>query len=459
MFAPRQIVAGFCALAIFGALQVTSIPVFSDAGLGGVQSAFAQKEKKEKPNTKRSDTVSKKVGEKLNEAQEYMATDQWSAAMGILNRLSQDTKLKPYEQAVIWRMIGNVHAQQENYTQSLAAFERAFRLKALPESDQLDLQFFIGQLYLAEERYDEAISTLEAWLRASGDGAAPAAYFVLAQAYTIKENYSRALSYAQTGMTKARAADDKRKSWWSLTTNLYLQAQKYKEAQNLLREMVVLWPGIKSYWNQLGATYSLLNDEDNAYYFKLMMYAQNMLSKSNELEQLANVNLYYEVPHRSTRVLKKGFADGIVDRNADNYELYATAYQESREWEKSIEPLTQAAKLSSDGDLYMRLCQSYLFDQKYSKAESACVNAINKGSLKDAGNTWMLLGTARYSNDKRDTALAAFKNAVKYEKVQRGAGQWIKFIETEIKNDEARAAYNAELQKRADEEAARLQGN
>ena len=56
-----------------------------------------------------------------------------------------------------------------------ASFERAFNLQALDPQEQLDLQFFIGQLYLAEERYDDAIRTLEAWLRASGDAAAPAA--------------------------------------------------------------------------------------------------------------------------------------------------------------------------------------------------------------------------------------------------------------------------------------------
>jgi tetratricopeptide (TPR) repeat protein len=349
----RKMVVVTGCLVLIGAGQLVNVPLLTDLNVIGVNAAYAQKAKREKPKTRRADTVGKKVGEQLIKAQEAQAEDRFAEAMSILQRLSTQ-KLSPYESAVIWRQIGYVYTQQERYSEALRAFEKAFNYKSLDETQQLDLQFFLGQLYLAEDRVNDAIRTLEDWLRASGPDAAPNAYFVLAQAYSVKESYSRALSYAEQGMTKARAAGSIRENWYRITTNLYLQEKKYRSAQNLLKEMLRLFPGKKSYWNQLGATYSLLEQDSDAYYMRLMMYQQGMLSKSSELELMANLNIYNEVPYRAVKVLKKGFAEGKVTKNADNYELYATSFQESREWKDAIAPLTEAAKLSEDGDLYMR---------------------------------------------------------------------------------------------------------
>ena len=183
------------------------------------------------------------------------------------------------------------------------------------------------------------------------------------------------------------------------------------------------------------------------------MYRQGMLSKSKELMLLANLDIFNDVPYRATKVLEKGFKDEIVEKTERNYEIFARAYQESREWKDAIPPLTTAAKLSEDGDLYMQLCQSYLFDVKYAKAESACVKAINKGDLRSPGATWMLLGTARYNRDRKETALKAFKNAAKHKKTRKNANRWVKYLEQEAKNDAIRAARAKALADRAAREA------
>ncbi|TNE58302.1 MAG: tetratricopeptide repeat protein [Alphaproteobacteria bacterium] len=450
----RRLVSGGAALAVVAALQLTSLP----GGLSdlGVSSAYAQEKKREKPQTRQSDTVSKKVGDKLVEVQELIEQEQWSAALAELQKLSRSSNLKPYEQAVIYQMMGQVYASMEDYQSALNVLEQARALKAFPPDRQLDLQFYIGQLYMAVERYDDAIRTLEEWLREAGDASTPSVYFVLAQAYSVKENYSSALRNAEKGMQLARELDDKRKNWWAIVANLYLQQQRYKDAQGILREMVALWPGIKSQWNQLGATYSLLEQDEMAYNILMMMYYQNMFSKSSEYERVGQASLYFEFPYRGARLLKEGFDKEIVEKDADNYELLAITYQESREWKKAIPPLTEAAKLSKDGNLYMQLCQSYLFDRKFGSAESACVSALNKGDLNDTGNAWMLLGTARYSNDKRESALEAFEKASKFEKTAKNANQWIKFIKNEKAQEEARKQLDEELKKREEEEAAKF---
>jgi tetratricopeptide (TPR) repeat protein len=428
------------AIAVAGLLQVTGLPVFHDAGFRGIQDAQAQRARREKPKTKKTNTVGKKVGEQLLKAQEAMGEDNNAEALAILNRLLQ-SEMKPYEKAIVLRMIGVIYADNGDYKKSISFFEQTRRLNALDEQGQLDLLFYLGQLYLAEDRVDDAINTLETWFRGAGDSAAPQAYFVLAQAYALKENYRRALELSESGLAKARAIGTMRENWLAFTANMYYQNEDVKSMQGLLREIVKLYPGQRRYWVQLAGTYGILDDIDTAYYMRILMYIQDMTKKSNDLANLASMHISYETPMRGARILAKGFAEDLIDtKKADNYETLSIAYQEAREWKKSIQPLTRAASLADDGDLYIRLCQSYLYDREYKKAEKACADGIKKGDLRQPGGAWMLLGTARYNNGKLADARKAFVSAARYERNERNAQRWIRFLDQEIRRAAIRKA-------------------
>lgn len=440
----RRRIGELCAaVAIAGLIQVTGLPGLHEAGFSGIENAEAARERRAKPKTKKTKTVGKKVGEQLLKAQEAMGEDNNPLAMEILNRLLQ-REMKDYEKAVVLRMIGTIHADNGDYQKAIGTFEQVQRMNAFDEQQQLDLLFYLGQLYLAEDRVDDAIRTLEQWFAGAGDTAAPQAYFVLAQAYALKEDYRRALNLSERGLVKARELEALRENWLAFTANMYYQNKDVKSMQGLLREIVALYPGKRKYWSQLSATYFILDDVETAYYFRIMMYIQDMLIKSNDLANLAALHISNETPIRGVRVLEKGFADGLVEKKKDTYETLSIAYQESREWKKSIKPLSQAAKLAEKGNLYVRLCQSYLFDREYSRAEKACRDGIKKGDLRQPGPAWMLLGTARYNKGDLKGARKAFVNAANYKRQAKNAQRWINFIDQEIRRANAKkAAANA----------------
>lgn len=438
----RRIGGLFAAVAVAGLIQVTGLPGLSDAGFSGIEEANAQRARREKPRTKASKSVGKRVGERLLEAQELMGEERYAEALSILNRLLQ-SDMKDYERAIVLRTIGSIHSSTGDYDKAIASFEQAQRLNALDEAQQLDLLYFLGQLYLAEGRVDEAIRLLERWFAEVGDAAAPGAYFTLASAYASKEDYRRALEVAERGLAKARLQEGTpRENWFRFVSSMRYLNQDVKGMQTLLREMVGLFPGRRQNWNQLYQTYFLLNDETTAYYFRIMMYIQDMVVKSKDLANLASLHIINETPIRGARILEKGYAEGLMDtEEADNYETLSIAYQEAREWKKSIKPLGQAAAASKDGKLYIRLCQAYLFDREYARAERACIQGINKGGLlRQAGSAWMFLGTARYNQGKLKSAREAFVNAARYERNAKNAQQWIRFIDNEIKYENARKA-------------------
>lgn len=437
---PNRKFGGMCAaIAIAGLLQVTGVPGLSGAGFGGIEEAQAQRTQREKPKTKASKSVSDKVGKEMLKAQTAFEEEKNAESLAILNRILQG-EIKPFERAVVNRMLGSIYADGGDYKRAITAFERAQRLNALEETQQADLLFYLGQLYLAEDRVDDAIRALEEWFIGAGDTASPQSHFTLASAYAIKENYRRALQLATDGLAKARLQDDLRENWFRFVAAMYYQNKQVKNMQTLLREMVGLFPGKAVYWSQLSSTYAILDDEIAAYHFRMMMEVQGMLTRSRDIAALAQLHAYYDVPILGVKILEKGFANGNAEKTAKNYETLAMAYQEAREWSSAIPPMTEAAQRSDTGKFYVRLCQSYLVERQYSKAEQACLKGINKGKLTDPGNAWMLLGTSRYSQDKLKSAKAAFTRASNYERSEKNARRWIRYLNQEIDRAARKAA-------------------
>jgi tetratricopeptide (TPR) repeat protein len=138
-----------------------------------------------------------------------------------------------------------------------------------------------------------------------------------------------------------------------------------------------------------------------------------------------------DAPYKGARVLEKGFAADQVEKKVQNLRLYSQAWQLAQEDEKAIPPLEQAAGKSNDGELYARLAQSHLNLSEYKSCVTASGKALNKGGLKNKGNTYLIQGMCQFELDKLGEAKASFRQAAKHEKVAKNARSWISYVESE----------------------------
>jgi tetratricopeptide (TPR) repeat protein len=175
-----------------------------------------------------------------------------------------------------------------------------------------------------------------------------------------------------------------------------------------------------------------VDEEKLAFVTQQIMHRQKMLKTSKELSSIAQLYLYHDIPIKAAAVLQAGLDDERVEKTEKNYELLAQAYMHAREWDKAISPLTAAAEKSDKGRFYEQLGQSYLQDEKWRDAEQAFVNALNKGGLRDAANTWLLLGITRTRVEKWDAAIAAFRKAGDDDETAKDAFRWIRSIERQL---------------------------
>ncbi len=411
--------------------------------------AYAQK--KEKPKAKRTETLSKPAYEIIIKAQEALQAELDSVALAEVNKiLSNCSKYKPYDCAVAHQTRGYVYANQDNYRASAQEFEAALSSGTLADYTALDLRYNLAQLYLGMEQYTKAIQSLEIWFRQAENPGAEA-LFLAAQAYALVDRLSEALTYAERGMAKAL---EPRENWYRLTLAIYLELEKFNPALPLLEKMVTNWPTKKEYFSQLGALYQEKDRHKDSFAMLALAYNNNLLNKSDEFVRLAQLYRFYDYPYKAAKILEKEIGAGRIKKNKKNWEELGMAWLQAREHKKALRPLTNAAALAKDGDIYLLLCQTYFQDEEYAKAARDCQNAVNKGGLKTNGGTaYQLLGIALDNQDKKEEAVKAFERCLDWESTERDCRRWVRHVNSKIeyerKEIERQAAVQADAEARA----------
>jgi tetratricopeptide (TPR) repeat protein len=124
---------------------------------------------------------------------------------------------------------------------------------------------------------------------------------------------------------------------------------------------------------------------------------------------------------------------GHVKSDVRNLRLLSQSWYSAREDKKAIPPLEKAAKMGNDGELYIRLAQSYINLENWSEAADAAKKALALGGLKRQDTANIMYGMALFNQKKFEQARRVFQTASKDNRSKRAAASWIKYVDSEIR--------------------------
>jgi tetratricopeptide (TPR) repeat protein len=270
------------------------------------------------------------------------------------------------------------------------------------------------------------VLALEEWFKVT-ESANSVAYYTLAIAYYQNDQQDRALEPASQAVALAKKPKQR---WFQLLLALHLERKEYRESLPVLEQLVSLYPK-KSYWLQLAAIYNELEMEKESLAAQQLAHVQGLLTEDKELERLAQLYLYYELPYRAALVMEKGLEDGSIEADEDSLELLANSLLTAKEYEAALEPLTRAAEFGETGKLYTRLGQAYIQREEWAQADSALRRGLEKGGIDDPCRSQLLLGITSYNQQKVEAARIWFGRAAQTEECGPAAMNWILHIERE----------------------------
>ena len=412
---------------------VPAFTVFLSVVLAATATAqIKKKEDKDKGRkTKETVAMSQPVYEALTEIQELVEADQYSEALVAIKKVQEKKKLSPYEAAQIWNLTAYTYYLMEDYKGAIGAYKQVLAQPELPLALQQSTLKTLAQLHFTVEDFDKALVIIDQ-LIAMLDEPAADVYMLKGQAYFQMGQFDKALEPIKIAVQMHR--DQGRvpnENWLLLLRVIYWEMKDFPNMLIVLEELVEEYPK-DSYVLTLAGVYSELGDTKKQLALTEALYDSGYIDGKTHAVNLANLYLLHGIPYKAASVLQKEIDAGNVKADVRNLRLLSQAWYQARNDKKSIPPLVQAAAMSEDGELYIRLAQSYLNLEMWSEAADAAKKGLAVGNLKRKDTGSIMYGMALFNQRKLEQARRAFQTAGKDNRSKRAAGQWIKYVDSEI---------------------------
>ncbi|XOV80745.1 MAG: tetratricopeptide repeat protein [Aestuariibacter sp.] len=392
---------------------------------------FAQEQERK---TKRVPALRGKVYEQLARAQKAGDEGNVAEAIAILDQVrDKDHSMNSYETAMMYNFYGFVYYNAEDYQKAFASFQQVVEQDPIPVNFAMSTLFSLSQLSLMQGDYESTIKYLEDW-ETLNSGAIPAKNYVLkAQAVYQKKDYQRAAEYIDTAVEIQEAdpedgiADE---NWYILQRAIYYELKQPKKVTEILVKLVRYYEKPK-YWLQLGGMYGEIGEEKKQLAVMEAAYQKGYVTTGQDIFNLAQIYYYHQVPYKAARLMEQAMQDGVLEKNLRNLRFLSQCWAFAKENEKAIPVMQAASELSEDGELNAQLAQIFLNTEQWDKAIEEARNALDKGGLRSPGTAHLVIGMAKFNKQQFVDALNALAEAEKFQKTEKMAKQWQRFVASE----------------------------
>jgi tetratricopeptide (TPR) repeat protein len=395
-------------------------------------SLSAQEEKKRE--TRKAVAMTEKVYKKLTEAQELIELKDYEGGLAALKELEDDPKLSPYEKAQTYNYFAYTYFTLERYEEAIRSYRNVLRQPDLPEGLIQSSLYTIAQLYFIQEDYKQAVDAINDWFKIAPNPTENA-YMLLGQGYYQLEDYKASLKPLIEAYDLVTARGDQPKETLLLLLRVdYFNLGDFPNMIRVLKELVEVFPKTE-YWKTMAGAYSEMEQLEKQMSIFEMLYERGDLQRGNEQLNLANLYLMHEVPYQAAKVLDAGMKKGVIEKNVRNLRLLSQAWLQSQESRNSIGPLTEAAKLSKEGDLDVRLGQAHINLDNYKEAVEAIRAGLKKKGIKRLDQAYVMLGMSLFELKQYNGSIEAFRQASKDKRSKKTADSWMKYVQTEKDRD------------------------
>lgn len=393
----------------------------------GATSALGAKSDDDKKKKDTGGNFSERNLKKIQKMFELQEAGDIPAAKAILESINVERE-KPYGRSKIYQFLGSFAQQEEDYDKAIELLDKAVAEGGLTEDEELRTLFQVGMLQVKQERFDDAIVTIEKWMEAAPEINGQA-YYTLAVTYYQAQKLDKALAPAKKAIEVATTAPPE--GWYRLLLALYLEANSYDEGIKLLDEMIIKFPKKKEYWTQLAALYNANDRMDKSLAVQQLARYEGFITEDRDLTRMAQMFMVQGLPHRGAQVMKEGLDSGAIKPTMQAYQTYSDTLLQSREWALALDPIAKAAELADNGSMWVRHAQVNLQLGNWSAARDSLTKAFQKGNIPDEGQAHILFGIAAANDKLWDTATTSFKRASNYAGTADVSAKWMAFVERE----------------------------
>ena len=399
---------------IVSALAMAGVLV---AGAAYSVDSFAADEPRAPPPTRSSDVLTERVFKAISEIQELMSPEDendqpnYARAKVQLDELNERyDRLNDFEKSTLLNFYTNYYLSTDQIDMALQTFERILTIEELREDSRLRALMALGQLYMGEDRFTDAIDAFNRW-RELSLAENETVYLGLANSHYNLAQYNEAIPYLINHMDMVQASEKTlAKNIYGLLNLMYIELEDYVNAERVTKQMVTLFdePGD---WRNLSAIYGYLDNDKKRIETLSISFAKGYMENESEYLNLAQSLAGAEAPYQGARVLEAGMQKGAVEEDEDNLQRLVQMYMLASEYEKALPAAIKAAEMAESGEAYDQLGYVYYMMHDYRNAADATAKGLERGGLDNPGDAQLFLARALVELDEFEGAAAAARKA------------------------------------------------
>lgn len=381
-----------------------------------------------------TETLSQPVYKKLKQAENVIDAKAYDQALKLVKDLRKNLKLSEYESSQAWNLEAYVYYLKEDFSSAIKAYDEVLKYDNLAEAVVQSTLKTVAQLHFIREDYKPALAAVNRLISRLDEPDA-SLYLLQGQAYYQLKEYDKALKPIKLAIEDGKAKGNQPKeNSLLLLRAIYYEKKDYKNMVSVLKEVIRYYPK-DSYLLTLAAIYSELGDTKKQMALTEALFEKGYIKGEKHAVNLANLYLLHGLPYKAASLMQSEMDAKRVESTERNLRLLSQAWYQAREDEKAIPPMTLAAKQSGDGELYIRLAQSYLNLEKWTEAAESIELGLEKGGVEKPNTAKIMLGTALFNLKKFETARQAFSTVAKSgaKRDSKTARTWLAFLDSEIR--------------------------
>ncbi len=412
---------------------LTMVGLVACTAVSSSASFAADEEARKPPPTRSSDVLTERVFNSVSEIQALMSPEEvgaepdYEGAKVLLDELNERyDRLNDFEKSTLLNFYTNYYLSTDNVEMALQTFEKILTIENLRIEVSQRAMMALGQLYMGEERFEEAIEAYDRW-REISEEEHENVFLGLANSYYNLAKYNEAIPYLIQHMEMLEAqARPIARNIYGLLNLMYIELEDYTNAERITKQMVVLFDEPAD-WRNLSAIYGYLDNDKLRIETLSLTFAKGYMANASEYINLAQSLAGAEAPFQGAKVLEKGFQDGVVEENEENLQRLVQLYLLSSEYELALVPAMKAAELGETGASYDQLGYIYYMMHDYANSVDSIQKAIERGGLENLGDAQLFLARALVELDQFEAATVAARRA--QELGESSADSFINYIE------------------------------
>jgi tetratricopeptide (TPR) repeat protein len=365
----------------------------------GQPRAAAKGKQKQDPST----TARREVGTPINDALKLVEQKKWDEAMAKVQQADQVKDKTPYEEFMVSKYLAYiaVNRQPQDIPTATAAVNRQIASDGAPDAEKPAMYGMSMLLNYAAKDYAKVIQSGEEYQKL-GQPLEGNQVTVLAQAYYETMDFMNAAKVAKAGAdqmptpenlglllnSQAKLKDDAgyRVTLDKLAT-VSTQPEVWGQVMDFALDQVSKGP-------MDGQEHRLLN------LFRLATLAGTI--RKEDYPVIVTIDLKNGLPNEAKEMVAKGGVTG--DLATQTTSMLAND-------QGSLQGLAAEAGKQTNGEIDVKLGESYMTYGRNDEAAAALRAGIMKGGLKDLPDAQTTLGIALFKAGKKDEALAEFRKA------------------------------------------------